>query len=247
MSRSLPLAIALVFAALCIPCAALAQQADSKPAPKAAPAGPLKNQKDKVSYSIGMDIGRNFKKQGIDVDPQVLARGLRDVLSGAKPLLNDEEIQQVMTEFQLEMRAQQTKRQQATGEKNLKEGTAFLAQNKSKEGVKTTATGLEYKVIKEGTGKVPTPEDTVTAHYRGTLIDGTEFDSSYKRGEPASFPVSGVIPGWTEVLLMMKAGSKYQVWIPANLAYGERGAGNTIGPNATLTFEIELIDVQKQP
>lgn len=246
MVRSFPLYIALVLAAALMPPAlASAQQSDAKPAPKAA-TGPLKTQKDKVSYSIGLDIGKNFKNQGIDVDPAMLARGMRDAMAGNKPLLTEEESHQVMTDFQMAMKEEHLKKQQAAGAENAKAAAAFLAANKKKPGVKTTASGLEYKVIKEGTGKTPTLEDTVTAHYRGTLLDGTEFDSSYKRGEPASFPVSGVIPGWTEVLQLMKVGSKYEVWIPANLAYGERGAGNVIGPNAMLTFEIELLDVKKE-
>lgn len=246
MVRSLLLYSAPVLtAALLFHGAVFAQQPAAKPAPKATPAGPLKTQKDKVSYSIGLDIGKNFKNQGIDVDPTVLARGMRDAMAGNKPLLTEDEVQQVMIEFQMTMREQHLKKQQALAEKNAKEGAAFLATNKGKEGVKTTASGLEYKVIQEGTGKTPAPEDTVTAHYRGTLLDGTEFDSSYKRGQPASFPVSGVIPGWTEVLQLMKVGAKYIVWIPSHLGYGERGAGNVIGPNALLIFEIELLDVQK--
>lgn len=242
LSAALMLSAALAFAQQPAPAAKPAKP--PMPGPST-PVGPLKNQKDKVSYSIGLDIGRNFKNQGIDVDPNLLARGMRDALAGSKPLLSDEEIHQVMTDFQMAMREQQVKKQQAVGDKNAKDGAAFLASNKGKDGVKTTASGLEYKVIKEGTGKVPTTADTVKAHYRGTLLDGTEFDSSYKRGEPAEFPVSGVIAGWTEVLQLMHVGSKYQVWIPSSLAYGERGAGQVIGPNAMLTFEIELLDVQK--
>ena len=255
MSRSLLLFVAVLCAATLLPLApAIAQQPAQPPAdtatkkaaaaPKAA-AGPLKSQKDKVSYSIGLDIGKNFKNQGIEVDTQLLARGMKDALAGGKTLLTEEEVRQVMTQFQGEMRAAHAKRQQAVGDKNAKDGAAFLEQNKTKEGVKTTASGLQYKVVKEGTGATPTPEDTVTAHYRGTLLDGSEFDSSYKRGEPANFPVSGVIPGWTEVLQLMKVGGKVIAWIPGNLAYGDRGAGNSIGPNATLTFEIELIDIKK--
>ncbi|HEX7928058.1 MAG TPA: FKBP-type peptidyl-prolyl cis-trans isomerase [bacterium] len=247
MVRSLVLFGALVFgasAAWVTP--TQAQQPDAKAAAKpAAPAaaGPLKTQKDKVSYSIGLDIGKNFKNQGIDVDPNLLARGIRDVLAGNKVLLTEDEVHTVMMEFQTAMREQHAKKQQVSADKNLKDGAAFLETNKSKDGVKTTASGLQYKVLKEGTGKAPTLESTVTAHYRGTLLDGTEFDSSYKRGQPASFPVSGVIPGWTEVLQLMKVGGKVTVWIPASLGYGERGAGNVIGPNAMLTFDIELLDV----
>jgi FKBP-type peptidyl-prolyl cis-trans isomerase FklB len=194
----------------------------------------LKNQKEKVSYIIGMDIGNNLKKQSVDVDPNSLARGIQDTLSGAKPLLSKEEIQETMVAFRKEM-----------AEKQKQQGEAFLSDNKKKEGVKTLPSGLQYKVVKAGTGKKPKSGDTVTVNYRGTLIDGTEFDSSFRRGQPATFPVSGVIPGWTEALQLMQEGAKWQLFIPANLAYGERGAGSVIGPNATLIFEIELISVQE--
>lgn len=203
----------------------------------------LKNQKDKISYIIGMDIGTNLKKQSIDIDSNILAKGVKDALAGTKPLLTEQEIQETMMAFQKDMMA----KQEEIGKKNKKEGEAFLAENKKKEGVKTLPSGLQYKVIKAGTGKKPKLSDTVTAHYRGTLIDGTEFDSSYKRGQPATFPVSGgMIPGWTEALQLMEEGAKWQLFIPSNLAYGERGAGGVIGPNATLIFEVELISVQEK-
>jgi FKBP-type peptidyl-prolyl cis-trans isomerase FklB len=202
----------------------------------------LKNQKDKMSYIIGMDIGSNLKKQSIDIEPAFLARGIKDALAGGKPLLTEQEIQETMGIFQKEMMA----KQQAMANKNKKEGEAFLNENKKKEGIKTLPSGLQYKVIKEGTGKKPKLTDTVTAHYRGTLIDGTEFDTSYKRGQPANFQVSGVIPGWTEALQLMGEGAKWQLFVPSNLAYGERGAGAVIGPNATLIFEVELISVQEK-
>jgi FKBP-type peptidyl-prolyl cis-trans isomerase FklB len=202
----------------------------------------LKNQKDKVSYIIGMDIGNNLKKQSIDVDPSILAKGVKDALTGGKPLLTEQEINETMAAFQKEMMA----KQEQVGKKNKAEGDAFLAENKKKEGVKTLPSGLQYKVIKAGTGKKPKPTDTVTTHYRGTLINGTEFDSSYKRGQTVSFPVSGVIPGWTEALQLMEEGAKWQLFIPSNLAYGERGTGGLIGPNATLIFEIELISIQEK-
>jgi len=203
----------------------------------------LKNQKDKVSYIIGMDIGTNLKKQSIDIDSNILAKGVKDALAGTKPLLTEQEIQETMMAFQKDMMA----KQEEIGKKNKKEGETFLAENKKKEGVKTLPSGLQYKVIKAGTGKKPKLSDTVTAHYRGTLIDGTEFDSSYKRGQPATFPVSGgMIPGWTEALQLMEEGAKWQLFIPSNLAYGERGAGGVIGPNATLIFEVELISVQEK-
>jgi FKBP-type peptidyl-prolyl cis-trans isomerase FklB len=202
----------------------------------------LKNQKEKVSYIIGMDIGSNLKKQSIDIDPNILAKGVKDALSGAKPLLTEQEIQETMVAFQKEMMAKQAE----VAKKNKAEGEAFLAENKKKEGVKTLPSGLQYKVIKAGTGKKPKLTDTVTTHYRGTLINGTEFDSSYKRGQPVSFPVSGVIPGWTEALQLMEVGAKWQLFIPSNLGYGEKGAGNVIGPNETLIFEIELISIQEK-
>ena len=202
----------------------------------------LKNQKDKVSYIIGMDIGNNLKKQSIDVDPSILVKGVKDALSGAKPLLTEQEIQETMVAFQKEMAA----KQEQVAKRNKAEGEAFLAENKKKEGVKTLPSGLQYKVIKAGIGKKPKSTDTVTVHYRGTLINGTEFDSSYKRGQPVSFPVSGVIPGWTEALQLMEEGAKWQLFIPSNIAYGERGAGGVIGPNATLIFEVELVSIQEK-
>jgi len=197
----------------------------------------LKNQKEKVSYIIGMNIGSNFKRQLIDIDPNIVVKGIQDALSGANPLLsNQEEIQETMVAFQKELM-----------EKQKKQGEAFLAENMKKEGVKTLPSGLQYKVIKAGTGKKPKADDIVTANYRGTLIDGTEFDSSYKRGQPATFPVSGgMIPGWTEALQLMEEGAKWQLFIPSNLAYGERGAGGIIGPNATLIFEVELVSIKEK-
>jgi len=194
----------------------------------------LKNQKEKVSYIIGTDIGGNLKRQSIDIDPSILARGVQDALSGVNPLLSKEEIQETMVAFQKEMMEKQKQR-----------GEAFLSENKKKEGVKTLPSGLQYKVIKAGTGKKPKVNDTVTVNYRGTLIDGTEFDSSFRRGQPVAFPVSGVIPGWTEALPLMQEGAKWQLFVPPNLAYGERGAGGLIGPNVTLIFEVELISVQE--
>ena len=204
----------------------------------------LTTEKDKVSYIIGTDIAKNLKKQGIDIDPDLLFRGLKDAFADQKLLLSDEEIQQVMTAFQQKMMAEQSKKSGELAEKNQKEGQAFLAANKKKDSVMTLPSGLQYKVIVEGTGKMPTLNDTVTTNYRGTLIDGTEFDNSYKRGEPATFPVSGVIPGWTEALQHMKVGAKWQLFVPSDLAYGERGAGQTIGPNAALIFEVELLSIK---
>jgi len=204
----------------------------------------LKSEKDKVSYSIGLEIGSSFKKQGMDIDTDAVAAGIKDAISANKPLLTENEIKEVMAAFQKGMAAKQAEKMKALGEKNSKEGETFLAENKKKEGVKTTASGLQYKVLTEGKGPMPKDTDTVSVNYRGTLIDGTEFDSSYKRGEAVSFPVNGVIKGWTEALQLMKVGSKWQLFIPSNIAYGERGAGGQIGPNATLIFEVELLSIK---
>jgi len=204
----------------------------------------LQTAKEKQSYSIGADIGSKLKSQSIDIDTDLFSQGLKDAFSGGKLLLTEQEMKDTLTALQKELMEKQAERNKQLGEKNKKEGEAFLSENKKKEGVKTLPSGLQYKVIKEGTGKTPKAEDTVVTNYRGTLIDGTEFDSSLKRGQPATFPVKGVIPGWTEALQLMKEGSKWELFIPSNLAYGERGAGGVIGPNATLIFEIELISVK---
>jgi FKBP-type peptidyl-prolyl cis-trans isomerase FklB len=204
----------------------------------------LKSQKEKVSYSLGINLGKNIKQIPTEIDLDIFYQGFKDAASGAKPLLSEEEMHKVMTDFQKKMTAKQTELMKSQGEKNKKEGEAFLAENKKKEGVKTLASGLQYKVIQEGTGKTPKATDKVSTHYQGTLIDGTEFDSSYKRGEPATFPVNGVIPGWTEALQLMKVGAKWQLFVPSNLAYGERGAGPIIGPNAVLIFTVELLSIK---
>ena len=217
----------------------------------AEPAVTLKDQKDKVSYAIGLDIGRTFKRQEIDVNLAPLLQGLKDATGTGKTLLTDEEITAVMQAFQNEMRAKsQAKAGVVAGEatkagaKNKTEGDAFLAENKKKAGVKTTASGLQYKIVKDGAGKTPKAADSVTTHYRGTLIDGKEFDSSYKRNEPATFPVGGVITGWTDALQLMKEGAVWELYIPSELANGERGAGQDIGPNSALVFKIELLKVE---
>lgn len=204
----------------------------------------LNTLKDKVSYGIGLNIGKDFKEQEIDVDVNLLARGIKDSIAGTEPALTDAQMQEAFEAFQKEIVAKQEAKNKAAAEKNLKDGEAFMAENGKKEGVVTLPSGLQYKVIEEGSGKTPAATDTVTVNYRGTLVDGNEFDSSYKRGEPATFPVSGVIPGWTEALQLMKEGAKWQVVIPPALAYGERGAAPVIGPNSTLVFEVELIKVQ---
>lgn len=204
----------------------------------------LQTAKEKQSYSLGADIGSKLKGQSIDIDADLFSQGLKDAVSGGKLMMTEQERKETLTGLQKELMEKQAERIKQISEKNKKEGEAFLSENKNKEGVKTLPSGLQYKVIKEGAGKTPKADDTVVTNYRGTLTDGTEFDSSFKRGEPATFPVKGVIPGWTEALQLMKEGSKWELFIPSNLAYGERGAGNAIGPNATLIFEIELISVK---
>jgi FKBP-type peptidyl-prolyl cis-trans isomerase FklB len=206
---------------------------------------PLKEQKEKVSYAIGVSIGKSVKRDSIEVNPDLVVQGIKDVLAGGKMLLTDEEMVAVFTALQQDLVAKQTEAKKARAEKNLKEGEQFLAENAKKEGVVTRPSGLQYKVITDGTGKKAKPTDTVTVHYRGTMLDGTEFDSSYKRNEPATLPVEGIVPGWAEGLSLMKVGSKWQLFIPSKLAYGENGAGDAIGPNATLIFEVELLDAKK--
>jgi FKBP-type peptidyl-prolyl cis-trans isomerase len=204
----------------------------------------LKDQKDKLSYSIGTDIAGSLKKQSIEVNADALIRGIRDVLSNSKTLLSDQEVKEILTSFQRDLLVKQAERAKEASVKNKKEGDTFLAENKKKGGIVTLPSGLQYKVVIAGAGKTPKSTDTVVAHYRGKLLDGTEFDSSYTRGEPASFQVTGVIPGWTEALQLMKTGSKWQVFIPPQLGYGERGVGNIIPPNAVLVFDIELISIK---
>jgi FKBP-type peptidyl-prolyl cis-trans isomerase FkpA/FKBP-type peptidyl-prolyl cis-trans isomerase FklB len=208
----------------------------------AACAAKLESQKQKMSYAIGQQIGNSIKSEGLDVDVDVLASSIKDVLKGNKSQLTPEQMQEVMISAQMEM--QQKQAQAAEG--NLKKGQEFLEANKSKEGVKTTPSGLQYKVVAEGKGATPGDNDTVVCHYKGTLIDGTEFDSSYKRNAPAEFPVNGVIRGWTEALKTMKEGEKRQLFIPADLAYGPQGRPGIPG-NSVLIFDIELISVKKAP
>jgi FKBP-type peptidyl-prolyl cis-trans isomerase len=203
----------------------------------------LKTPKDKLSYIIGVQIGTDLKSQSVDVDPVIVNRGLQDSISGKALLIGDQEAKEIIAAYQKERAGKMAEEKKKLGEKNKVEGAAFLTENKKKEGVKTLPSGLQYKVIKEGTGKTPKATDTVVTQYKGTLIDGKEFDSSYKRGEPATFPVNGVIRGWTEALQLMKEGSKWQLVVPPELAYGDQGAG-PIGPNATLIFEVELVSVK---
>ena len=192
-----------------------------------------------------MNIGKNLKRDSVSVDPAILLRGLKDALAGGKLLLTDEEAKAALTALQAEVRTKEEEKLKVAALENKKTGEAFLAANKTKEGVVTLPSGLEYKIIKEGTGPKPTADDTVLCHYRGTLVDNTEFDSSYKRNEPLKIPVAGVIKGWTEAIQLMPVGSKWQLFIPSDLAYGERGApGSPIGPNSTLIFEVELISIE---
>jgi FKBP-type peptidyl-prolyl cis-trans isomerase FklB len=198
----------------------------------------LKDLKDKASYAIGLNVGFNFKRQNVDVNQDAFMAGFKDALTGRKPLMSEQEVKDTMMAFEKDMQQKQSE----SAQKNGAEADKFLAANKAKEGVKTTESGLQYKVLKDGSGALPKSSDTVTVNYRGTLMDGTEFDSSYKRGQPATFPVSGVIKGWTEALQLMKVGSKLQLFIPANLAYGEQGRPG-IPPNSLLIFEVELMNV----
>ena len=204
----------------------------------------LKTQKDKLSYALGMNLGSNLHKEKVEVDPAIVLRGLKDALAAGKMLLTEDEARATLTQLQTEVRSKQQEKMKVAGELNKKEGVEFLAANKSKEGVVILPSGLQYKILTEGTGPKPTASDTVVCNYRGTLISGAEFDSSYKRGQPASFPVNGVIKGWTEALQLMPVGSKWQLFVPAELGYGDRGAGADIGPGATLIFEVELLSIQ---
>jgi FKBP-type peptidyl-prolyl cis-trans isomerase FklB len=204
----------------------------------------LDTQKDKESYAIGMSFGSSLRKQSVEVETDILIRGMKDSLAGGKTLLTDDEQKAVLTTLQADIRKKQEEKMAQAGEGNIREGQEFLAANKSKGGIVTLPSGLQYKILQAGTGPKPTAADSVVCNYRGTLINGTEFDSSYKRGQPATFPVSGVIKGWTEALQLMPVGSKWQLFVPADLAYGARGAGPGIGPNSTLIFEVELISIQ---
>jgi FKBP-type peptidyl-prolyl cis-trans isomerase FklB len=266
MQNLLRITLITLTAASMLPCS-IAQQTPSAPPTKAPAATPQKSQqsaapkspqtaakakapftlktpKDKASYAMGMNIGNGLRKQSIDIDPAILARGLRDAFANGKTLLTEDEVRTILTQLQADMRKKQQELAQVASENNKKQGIAFLEANKTKEGVVTLPSGLQYKVLQEGTGAKPTVTDSVVCNYRGTLLDNTEFDSSYKRGQPITIPVTGVIKGWTEALQLMPVGSKWQLFVPSDLAYGERGAGGPIGPNATLIFEIELVSIQ---
>jgi FKBP-type peptidyl-prolyl cis-trans isomerase FklB len=221
-------------------------KAPAAPAAKApqAPAGALKTEKDKVSYSIGVEFGTSLRSQGIEIDPDTLVKGLKDVMTGAKLQITDDELKQVLTALQEELRLKAEEAKNALSAKNKEEALAFFPVNAKNEGVTTLPDGMQYKVLKAGTGPKPKESDVVTVQYRGTLLNGTEFDSSFSTGQPATFQVGGLIPGFREALLMMPVGSSYQFFIPSNLAYGENGVGEVIGPGAALIFQIELISIE---
>jgi FKBP-type peptidyl-prolyl cis-trans isomerase len=212
--------------------------------PRQGAAMPLTTQKQKASYSIGLDIGDNFKKQELDVDAVALAKGIQDALSGGKRLMTEKESGECLALFRQEMMSKQEGKMRILGEKNKLDGEKFMEVNKTQAGVEVLPSGLQYRELVAGTGVIPKASDTVITHYRGTLLDGSEFDSSYKRGEPARFAVNQVIRGWTEALQLMKVGAKWQLFVPSNLGYGERSPGPEIGPSSTLIFEIELIGIQ---
>lgn len=223
-----------------------AAQAPSAPASGAAQASPYNTDKEKASYAIGMNIGTSLKRDGLDVDPNIVSQGLKDAMSGTASKISEADAQQAMGKLRSEVMAKKQAEATQAGEANKKAGDQFLAANKAKEGVVTLPSGLQYKILTAGAGPKPKATDTVEVNYRGTLIDGPEFDSSYKRGKPETLGVSQVIKGWTEALQLMPLGSKWQLVIPPDLAYGANGAGGVIGPNSTLIFDIELLSIKGQ-
>ncbi|HZH44542.1 MAG TPA: FKBP-type peptidyl-prolyl cis-trans isomerase [Lysobacter sp.] len=205
----------------------------------------LPTEKDRVSYMIGLDMGRSLQPIKDEVDVDVMMRALKASLAGQKPLMTEEQALRVREAFAQRLQAKQIAEMMAKAKKNAEDGEKFLAANAKKPNVKTTASGLQYEVLRAGNGPTPKPTDTVLAHYRGALLDGTEFDSSYSRNEPATFRLDQVVPGWSEGVALMPVGSKYRFWIPAKLGYGEQGTpGGPIPPNATLVFEVELLEIK---
>ena len=251
MRKLVILAAVLLVAAAALPAGAqqsgqTAQPKVAPPTPESAPPSPGKPEslEDQASYTIGYNLGRSLKINDVKANTDLLIKGLQAGLTGEQPLLTEAEMQTCMQDFQQTMTRQQQEKRKVQGEKNKVEGEAFLAKNKARPEVKTTASGLQYEVLKEGSGPTPKATDTVTVHYTGTLIDGTKFDSSVDRGEPATFVLNQVIPGWTEGVQLMSAGAKYKFYIPSTLGYGEQGAGGVIGPNAPLNFEVELLSIK---
>jgi FKBP-type peptidyl-prolyl cis-trans isomerase FklB len=238
---------ALLAAILLVALPALAEEEKSAGEKKSGePAVEFKTEVEKVSYCIGHQIGNELRGGKLEISVEVLAKALAEAYEGKPQRMTDEQMMETMTNFQKTRRAKMEAEQKEAAEKGRAEGKKFLEENAKKEGIKTTASGLQYKVLDPGKGKTPKATDLVRVHYRGRLIDGTEFDSSYKRGEPAEFPVGGVIKGWTEALQLMKEGAKYELYIPSDLAYGENGAGRDIPPNSTLIFEVELQKVLEE-
>ena len=204
----------------------------------------LETEDERISYSVGYQMGGDFKNQKLNIQPETFLKGIQDALAATQPAMSEQEMRQTLIDLKTKVEAQQREEKLAMTEKNRESGKAFLESNAKKEGVKTVQSGLQYKVLTEGDGEPPKATDTVTVHYRGTLLDGTEFDSSYSRNQPATFALNRVIPGWTEGLQLMKPGAKHMLFIPPELAYGERGAGAQIGPDSTLIFEVELLEVK---
>jgi FKBP-type peptidyl-prolyl cis-trans isomerase FklB len=235
--KRLSIAVALV---VLLSWAALFAQQQTAPAQTA----PTMTNQQKQSYSIGLNIGLNLFEQEVKIDVASLTKGIQDGLANSKPALSEEEIRAVLTNLQKEVADRQEVKRKTLADKNSKDAEAYLAQNKTKEGVVALPSGLQYKILKAGTGPKPVATDTVVTHYKGTFLNGQQFDSSYDRGEPATFTVNGVIPGWTEALQLMPVGSKWQLVVPPKLAYGEKGFQNVIPPNSTLLFEIELVGIQ---
>jgi FKBP-type peptidyl-prolyl cis-trans isomerase len=233
------LVICLIVLVVLLPFLSLATDQDK------ATVAELKTFAEKISYVLGQEIASSFKESPVEIDRDIFIQGMNDSLKGRKSLLDADETNQIKQEFSRQVQQSRQTQMSALSEKNRAAGAAFLAANKNKEGVVTTASGLQYKVLKKGDGPKPQNNDKVTVHYRGTLLDGTEFDSSYKRGKPATFQVNGVIRGWTEALQLMNVGSKYQLFIPSDLAYGTRGAGRKIGPNSALIFDVELLGIEE--
>jgi FKBP-type peptidyl-prolyl cis-trans isomerase FklB len=241
LRKSLVVTVMLYLISVGVACAQSEQTAEGTEGAEGATLGSLE---ERASYAIGMNMAQGMKSQNVPIDLDLLIQGMQDAYAGKETRLSVEQMQQALQEFQQMMVQRQQEARSAQGEKNKQEADAFFAENKEKEGVVTTDSGLQYMVMEEGDGPKPTPDDRVTVHYKGTLLDGTEFDSSYSRGQPATFPVNGVIKGWQEAIQLMPVGSKYKLWIPPDLAYGAQGQGPVIGPNQALVFEVELLKIE---